>query len=111
MKCLSYEEVVLGNLFTTRIVFKTAEFVSFISRYADVSEAIAIKLECEGERRNEAAGRCDAWGCRGSHRGWPAYLILQICYYSHDNLVYYNVSKYILAIMILHYCSFLVLFC
>lgn len=70
-------KVVLGNFFTARIVL-TAEFASFISRYADVSGAITIKLECEGERRNEAAGRSDAWGCRGSHRGWPAYLILQI---------------------------------
>lgn len=84
VQCLSYEEVVLRNLFTTRIVLKTTEFVSFISRYADVSGAITLKLKCEGERRNEAAGRSDAWGCRGSHRGWPTYLTLQICYYSHD---------------------------
>lgn len=40
MKYLSYVEVVLGNLFKTRIVLKRAEFVSFISRYADVSGAI-----------------------------------------------------------------------
>lgn len=95
-----------ATTFTYIIKGKTAEFVSFISRYADVSGAITIKLECEGERRNEAAGRSDAWGCGG----WPAYLIFHICYYSHDNLVYYNVSKFIWAIMILNYCSFLVLF-